>query len=166
MLLLFTTGAMCQRNNAVRVDLAQAACFGTIDITLAHRIGEKWSIEGQTAINIKRLSNGKDDETIHHWNALSGTVDRNGEKTFRDNLTETSISVRFWPLEVFHGPAFSLGVLTRDRTGPDISCGIGYCFPVWKGICTDLGFSICILETKRNRTIQYNGIRLGFSYAF
>ena len=164
--LMIATGARCQRSSAVRTDISRAACFGTADLTLCHKIGSRWSIEGQTAVNIKRLSNGKDDETIQHWNALSGSADQNGEKTFRDDLTELSFSVGFWPREVFKGPVFSIGGLIRDRTGPDIFCSIGYILPIWKGLCTDIGFRVCILETKRTEKLQYNGIRIGLSYAF
>ena len=164
--LLVATGARCQRNCAVRTDVSRAVCFGTVDLAICHKIGARWSIEGQTAVNIKRLSYGKDEETIQHWNALSDTVNQNGQRTFRDNLTELSFSVGFWPREVFKGPVLNIGCLVKDRTGPDIFCGIGYCLPIWKGLSTDIGLRICILETKRTEKLQYNAIRIGLSYAF
>ena len=164
--LLIATGASSQRNCAIRADLSRAVCFGTVDIALCHKIGSRWSIEGQTAVNIKRLSNGKDEETIQHWNALSGTIDQNGKKTFRDDLTELSFSVGFWPFEVLRGPVLCIGGLLRDRTGPDIFCSIGYNLPIWKGLSTDIGLRICILEAKRTEKLQYNSIRIGLSYAF
>ena len=165
-LLTIAHAAACQNHSSIRGDLSQASCFGTADITVAHKIAERWSIEGQTALNIKRLANGKDEETLQHWNALAGSVDQDGARTFRDNLTEVSISVSFWPIEVFRGPILSIGGLVRDRTGPDMFCCIGYSVPVWKGLCADICFRTCILETKRNGKLQYNGIRIGLSYAF
>ena len=44
--------------------------------------------------------------------------------------------------------------------------GMAYTFPIWKGLCTDLGYQICIMETIKNKTTQYNGIRIGISYVF
>ena len=164
--ILIATGARCQRRSAVGVDLSRAVCFGTADITLCHKIGSRWSIEGQTAISIKRVSDEKDEETIQHWNALADTVYKNGEKIFRDDLTELSLSVSFWPREVFSGPVLSIGGIIRDRTGPDIFCKIGYSVNIWKGLYTDIGFRICIMETIRYEKLQYNGIRIGLSYAF
>ena len=165
-LLSIAPAAMCQKQNSVRTDISQAACYGAADISFTHKIADRWSIEGQTALNIKRLTNGKDDETLQHWNALADSIDQDGERTFRDNLTEASISVGFWPIEVFKGPIFCIGGLIRDRTGPDIFCSIGYFLPIWKGLHADIGFRICILETRRNERLQYNGIRIGLSYAF
>lgn len=164
--LLVATGARCQRNCAVRTDISRAVCFGTVDFAICHKIGSRWSVEGQTAVNIKRLSYGKDEETIQHWDALSDTVDKNGKKSFREDLTELSFCVGFWPREVFRGPVLSIGGLIRDRTGPDIFCSIGYNLPIWKGLSTDIGFRICLLETKKTEKLQYDTIRIGLSYAF
>lgn len=160
------TGARCQKKSGIRTDLAHAICFGTIDISFAHQIDDRWTITGQTALNIKRLTNGKDEETLLHQNALSGSDDQDGQRPFRDNLTEVSLSAGFWPQGSFRGGSFHIGGMIKDRSGPDIFCDIMYSFPIWNGLGADLGYRLCLIETIRNKAIQYKGIRIGISYVF
>ena len=166
LLISAATGARCQKKSGFTTDLASAICFGTIDISFAHQIADKWSITGQTALNIKRLANGKDMETLQHQNALSGSDNQDGKRAFRNNLTEVSISAGFWPHGAFQGVSFNLGGIIKDRSGPDIFCSIGYTVPIWKGLAADLGYRLLIMETIKNKAIQYNGIRIGISYVF
>ena len=166
LLISAATGARCQKKSGIRTDLAHPICFGTIDISLSHQIADRWSITFQTGLNIKRLTNGKDKETLQHQNALSGSDNQDGQRPFRDNLTEVSISAGFWPQAAMQGVSFNLGGIIKDRSGPDIFCSIGYTVPIWKGLTADLGYRLCIMETIKNKAIQYNGIRIGISYVF
>ena len=166
LLISAATGARCQKKSGIRTDLVHAICFGTIDISLTHQIADRWSITGQAALNIKRVTDGKNKETLQHQNALSGSDNQDGQRPFRDNLTEVSISSGFWPQGTFRGVSFHLGGIIKDRSGPDIFCGVAYIFPIWKGLSADLGYRLCIIETIRNKAIQYNGIKIGISYVF
>ena len=140
LLISAATGARCQKKSGFTTDLASAICFGTIDISFAHQIADKWSITGQT--------------------------NQDGKRAFRNNLTEVSISAGFWPHGAFQGISFNLGGIIKDRSGPDIFCGIGYTAPISKGLAADLGYRLLIMETIKNKAIQYNGIRIGISYVF
>lgn len=166
LLISVATGAKCQKKNSMRTDFARAICFSTIDLSFAHRIADRWTIEAQTSLNIKILTDGEDMETLLHQNALSDSDNQNGQRPFRDDLTEVSLSAGFWPQGTFRGAVFHIGGIMKNRSGPDIFCGMAYTFPIWKGLCTDLGYQMCIMETIKNKTIQYNGIRIGISYVF
>jgi hypothetical protein len=128
-----------------------------------------YSVFVQAVPTYRRSDNaadGKDMETLQHQNALSGSDNQDGKRAFRNNLTEVSISAGFWPHGAFQGVSFNLGGIIKDRSGPDIFCSIGYTVPIWKGLAADLGYRLLIMETIKNKAIQYNGIRIGISYVF
>ena len=155
-----------QRQSSIRIELASAISSNIFRASFGHQIGNNWSIESETGININRLIKGKDNETNAHWNALSDTDSFTNSRTFRENFTEVSISVQYWPKLAYEGIMFCVGGTIKDRAPSDINAGIGYLIRIWKGLRADLQYKINIIETAKSQTMQLDGIRIGISYVF
>lgn len=165
LVLSITFTSKSQSKNFVRLDLSSILCFKSIDISYGHKISDRWSIEGEVAFNYGRFIKGKDQETLSHNANISYPETASTDDTSSKHLTEAAISARFWPQYPFEGPVLCIGGIIKGNT-PDIFSCIGYVLPICKGLCAEIRYRIYIMETIRNRKLQYNGIRIGLSYAF
>ena len=166
MLVLATTATRAQKSSSLRIGITEAICFGIADFSFERQISERWSIGAGTALNIKRLADEKDREYILHQEALSDRQKSSDDGGFRKDVSNTSMHVRFWHEAPFEGVSYSIGTLVKDRSGPDIFCGTGYFLRIWKGLRADIDCRICLMETIREKTFQYNSLRIGISYVF
>lgn len=166
MFVFATTAARAHKLSSLRLGITEAICFGTADFSFERQISDRWSIGGGTALNIKRLADQKDREYVLHREALSDCQEESQEAGFRKDVSKTYIHVRFWREAPFEGTSYCIGTLLKDRSGPDIYCGAGYTLRIWKGLRADIDCRICLMETIREKTFQYNSIRIGISYVF
>lgn len=166
-LLLTAVVSRCpaQECRAVNVDLVTAIIYGRIEFGAEYAFCPRWSACGEVSVNLKRLTEGPDDEERGHWTELYGTGYAD-EMPGGRNMAEYGILLHYWPRNAFEGPMLEAGARVRDRDGPDMIAGIGYRCRIWKGMKATFAYKVGIIGCIKGRIGPLEGLRIGISYAF
>ena len=154
-----------QERNNLEIDIASAIIYGRVHISVEHAFSEKWSVKADASIGLGRHSKLADDEELTHWNKLYGD---NFVHFRHDNgqTFENGFSFRFWPKTLYNGPVISLGGIIGGNGIPDMTAGIGYNCPIWKGIHAAIMCSAGLKDCINNGFKLSEGLRIGLSYVF
>ena len=165
--LMFVCPHLCsgeQRNN-IEIDIASAIIYGRVRIGVEHAFSEKWSVKAEASISLCRHSKLIDDEELKHWNKLYGN-NFGYFKADSRQLFENGFSFRFWPKAIYNGPVISLGGITGSDGIPDMTAGVGYHCPIWKGLHTAIMCSAGLKDCINNGFKLSESLKIGLSYVF
>ena len=165
--LLFACPHLCNglRRNNIEIDIASAIIYGRVRIGVEHAFSEKWSVKADASVSLYRHSRLTDKEELIHWNELYG--DNFGHfKPDNGQTFENGFSFRFWPKTVYNGPVISLGGIIGGNGIPDMTAGIGYHCPIYKGLHAAIMCSAELIDCINNAFKLSESLRLGLSYVF
>ena len=157
--------ARAQSNLAIGTDIISGLALNTLRIYGSHGFHNNCSATIEAGIYLGMMHNNSNILDKEHQDGI-GNLTTPESHGLRKNFSTLCVHLDYWPQKTYRGPHIFLGGLLRDRTGPDILIGLGYCIPVWKGLGIDLKYQIGIIETYNTDSLPTEGIRGGFHYVF
>lgn len=141
--LFITHASMAQNQGCIAAEITEAYRSGYARIRTGYSFTPGWSAEVRSSFHIFRTE---------------GVADK--------RRSAFELSFRHWQKECYNGSHISLGITTGFRDKTDMTLGIGYCLPVWRGIGIDIGYGIRVLETIRLKSPGAEELTIEICYIF
>jgi len=165
--LLLSTGlthCFGQERRIIGTDLVALGCKGQAKIFGGYALGRNWSAEAEVSLNIKSMSDMLSEREEKHWKELYGHESQNA--ALREDFAQCAVAFCFWPQSCYNGAMLGIGGEIRDRSGPDLTVGIGYYCKIRKGLRIGFVYRTRMLENINNGKISLEGINIDIGYAF
>lgn len=154
-----------QSRISVGTDIMTGLTSGTIQIHGSYGFHHNWSAAIEAGVNVTAMHEAEDVLSKEHREALGKDMTEESDG-FRRDFTTLSLHIDYWTQNTHRGLCFSMGGHLRDRSGPDLTIGMGYYIPIWRGLGINLRYQIGIIETYKNAKLPVDGIRGGLHYVF
>ena len=138
---------------------------GTIRINGSYSFSRKWSAGAEIGITAGRWIKNRNSIDEEHREALGMDTDIEEDRS-RKIFNEINIYADYWPKSSHDGLWLRFGGTFRNRASPDITIGVGYAIPIYKGFGADLRYQFEVIDTYKTNHLPSDGIRGGFHYVF
>lgn len=140
-----------------------SALKGWSEFVIDYRISEHWSLHAAAGFNIKRLIGSKAEEFRNHNKEFEDSMP---EIKISKGMHQENLSFRYWPRPTYDGVFFSIGGEYRENHGADGLIGAGYSFTIYKGLSTDIGYNLRLMERISSDSVLTGEICINLSYRF
>lgn len=151
----------CYAQTSIGLDLA-SLLYKELNAKVEHKISEHWSMAATAGINLKSLKRNISDEEFEH----NLSFHSNALPTQRPFIHREHLSVHYWANSVFSGTFVSVGGEYRTDTGLDARIGVGYMFPIWKGLIGSVIYDIGIMHSSKTDNLLGEDFKIELSWIF
>lgn len=150
----------------IGMDIFHAVTACDFRITVMHSFCGKWSAGAGARVTPFHGHESSDKEERLHDMLLSRDDGRHDGTEEHKTGHIGSISFRYWPSGAFDGAYIGTGMMTGENIGTGFTTGAGYLIRLWKGLCLNLGFEVCLNGKSLKAAEMTNGIEIGINYIF
>ena len=162
LIFIFALCAMLTRaQTSISLDLS-SLLYKEMNIAIEYKISEHWSTSASGGLNLKALKRPiTDEEAEHDSNFPLNTLPSERSYTHRTNA-----NVRYWADRVYSGLFLSLGGEYRSNSGVDANIGIGYMFPIWKGLSGTVIYDTGVIRSSVSERLSLEDLKIGVHWIF
>ena len=113
-------------------------------------------------MNLKVHKRNISNEELEHSNSFYA----GGLPTERPFTHREKFSVRYWSDKVYSGVMLSLGGEYRTDTKLDANFGIGYMFPIWKGLAGTVIYETGIIRSCKAQKLAIDDFKVELNWIF
>ena len=152
---------LCNAQTSIGLDLA-SFLYKELNIDAEHQISKHWSFSTSAGVNLKALKRKVSNEEIEHTTSFYSDV-LPAERPFSHR---EEFSIRYWANRVYSGMFLSVGGEYRTDTKLDTNIGIGYTFPIWKGLTGSIIYDTGIIRSSKTKMISADDFKISLSWIF
>lgn len=162
LIFIFTLCAIfAQAQTSIGLDLS-SLLYKEMNIAIEYKISEHWSTSASGGINLKVLKRHITDEEAEH----DSNFHHNALPSERPYTHRTKANIRYWTKRVYSGAFLSLGGEWRSDSGLDANIGLGYVFPIWKGLSGVVIYDTGIIRSSISGKLSPDDLKIGICWIF
>ena len=155
------------QNRSIGIDILSSLCFESPGIRISYGITQKWSAGADAYIDLNVMKRREDELMSAHKEGLSPlSAVRTETEMISGGFQGIGFHLDYWPEKIFKGCFISVGGKVLDRHGPDMTLGIGYSFPIWKGVGAEASYRFGVSEAYKDGKRPLKGIKAEIYYVF